>query len=278
MIKAHEGSTLTAQGEADQALAVSERPALVILPTFNERENIVTMISRLLESSGRTEILVIDDGSPDGTSSIVRELMHDRPRVHLIERKGKLGLGSAYLLGFEYALHGGFGAAITMDADHSHDPVHIDAMLSLAENGADLVIGSRYTEGGSVENWGAIRRLNSGVANLLARRVVGQHVRDCTSGYRLYSAPLLERMRRIGLRSTGYSMLVELLYEATVSAASIAEVPIRFRDRVAGESKISWQEVAESLRTLLRLKALQIAAKQRTKLMKPAQKASFYDR
>ncbi len=244
--------------QIDGASATGQRPSLIVLPTYNERENVAALIARIVGINDDLHVLVIDDSSPDDTAEVVRALSIAEPRVHLVVRPGKLGLGSAYLLGFEVALASGFDGAVTMDADHSHDPAVIENMLALKRNGYELVIGSRYVRGGSVENWSALRRLNSFVANLLARRVVGRDVRDCTSGYRYYSAELLTRMKRIGLKSTGYSMLVELLYEARVTHAVIGEVPIQFRDRVAGLSKISGLEVVESLWTLVRLKIRQV--------------------
>lgn len=242
------------------ATAISERraSALVVLPTYQEKDNIGVMIDAILSASHSVELLVIDDNSPDRTADIVRARQLVEPRLHLVVRPGKLGLGSAYLVGFAYALEHDFATAVTMDADRSHDPLHLDQIIELHRNGYDLVIGSRYVRGGKIHAWNFMRRLNSTTANALARRVVGRHIRDCTSGYRSYSNSLLHRIGRLDLESHGYSMLVELLYEAVLANARISEIPIQFYNRVAGDSKISWREVAESLLTLARLKRRQI--------------------
>lgn len=226
---------------------------LVVLPTYNERGNVETLVSRLLALPGAIDVLVVDDGSPDGTAAVVRELAGTEPRVALIERAGKMGLGSAYLAGFGYAFERGYEAVCTMDADCSHDPAHLPAMLELlADN--DLVIGSRYCPGGKVERFSAARKVNSFVANTLAHAMTGLRVSDMTSGYRVYRTELLRRMPLDALEARGYSMLVELLYVAQSSDARIAESPIVFRSRHSGESKISAREIIESLRTLAQIR------------------------
>lgn len=256
-------STLTTAPAVDR-LKNTHR-CLVILPTYNERSNIGVMIETILASSEDVDVLVVDDSSPDGTADYVRQLQRTMDRVSLIQRPGKMGLGSAYLLGFEAAVDRGFGAACTMDADQSHDPRHLAGMLRMLED-CDVVIGSRYVRGGAVENWNALRKLNSSVANMLARRVVGKEIRDCTSGYRVYSTRLLQKLEFLALRSSGYSMLVELLYEARVVNAKVMEHPIVFKNRIHGESKISYREVLGSLRTLFRLKLRQIATRRRARV------------
>ncbi len=239
-------------------VTASERKALVVLPTFEERDNVGVMIDAVLAASQHVEILVVDDNSPDFTANEVRGRQVREPRIHLIVRAGKLGLGSAYLLGFKFALENGFDTVVTMDADRSHDPRHLNDIDALHREGYDLVIGSRYAPGGTIHRWNALRKLNSAAANVFARRIVGKQIRDCTSGYRSYSSALLKRIGTLQLESHGYSMLVELLYEAVLAKARISEIPIEFHNRVAGDSKISWREVAESLVTLGRLKLRQI--------------------
>jgi glycosyltransferase involved in cell wall biosynthesis len=233
---------------------------LVILPTYNERDNVARLLGKLLRASESIDVLVVDDSSPDGTAAAVRELQRSTSRVRLIERPKKMGLGSAYLLGFEMAVHEGFGAACTMDADHSHDPVHLAEMLPLVAD-YDLIIGSRYVAGGTVEGFNVLRKVNSIAANILARRIVGKDIRDCTSGYRIYSTALLQQLELLALKASGYSMLIELLYEARVCRARVVEYPITYKNRIAGKSKISYLEVLGSLRTLFRLKIRQLKAR-----------------
>ena len=228
---------------------------LVALPTFNEKDNIEPLVRRLLATSQLADVLVIDDGSPDGTGDAVRRIASRQPRVRLHERPEKLGLGSAYVVAFDRALAEGYRAVCTMDADHSHDPAHLPAMLAKLED-ADLVIGSRYCRGGRVERWSLGRKINSAVANGLARLVLGADIKDTTSGYRVYSSRLLRAMKLTELRAKGYSLLVELLYHAVRSGARIVEVPIVFHNRLAGVSKISVREVLGSLATLWRLERL----------------------
>src|SRR5947209_13508151 len=194
---------------------------LVILPTYNERANIARVVEGVLAADERLEILVIDDSSPDGTGAAVREMAQRAPRVRLVERAKKLGLGSAYLLGFETAAREGFGSVCTMDADLSHDPCYLVEMLKLQDY--DLVIGSRYVAGARIEGFNLWRHMNSAVPNVLARRFIANDVQDCTSGYRLYSAPFLEELDFPALEASGYSMLVELLYEARLKRARVTE-------------------------------------------------------
>ena len=228
---------------------------LVVLPTYQERENIRSTIAAVLAASPRADALVVDDASPDGTAALVSSLQAADPRIALLNRSGKLGLGTAYVAGFRFGLDAHYGAIATMDADGSHDPTSLPAMLAHLDAGdADLVIGSRYASGGTVENFSAARRLNSAVANAVARTLLGLRVRDCTSGFRLYSAALLRTMRLDTLKSTGYSMVPELLYEAAHSGARIVEVPIAFRNRERGVSKVTLGEIVSWMRTVAALR------------------------
>lgn len=236
-----------AYGRAPQSARI-----LVVLPTYNESENIKKVIDRVLAINGALQVLVIDDSSPDRTSEIVDGIARENDRVKLIVRTKKLGLGSAHLMGFQYGIENGFDSVCTMDADNSHDPNRLLEMLRALRH-ADLVIGSRYVKGGIIRNWTLPRKLNSLFANTLARFSISSPVRDCTSGYRLYSIALLTRMNLNSLRSLGYSMIVELLQEATEKGAVIAEVPIVFENRTEGESKMGHVEIVESLRTYRRL-------------------------
>jgi len=225
---------------------------LVILPTYDERGNIEPLIHDLLELPIEVDVLVVDDGSPDGTGEIAADIAQREPRVRVINRPGKLGLGSAYLVGFADAISRGYDAVCTMDADRSHDPAYLPTMLQALAD-ADIVIGSRYIRGGSVEGFGAARKLNSFAANTLARIASGLRERDMTSGYRVYRVSLLERMALNALESRGYSMLVELLCLASDSGARVVERPIRFKNRTIGRSKISLREIFGSIQTLSRL-------------------------
>jgi len=228
---------------------------LVVLPTYQERDNIRATVSAVLAASPRADALVVDDGSPDGTGALVASLQAVDPRVSLINRSGKLGLGTAYLAGMRQGLAAGYGAIATMDADGSHDPSALPMMLAhLDACDADLVIGSRYAPGGKVEGFTAARKLNSAVANGMARILLGLRVRDCTSGFRLYSAALLRRIKFDSLRSTGYSMIPELLYEASAAGARVVEIPIAFRNRERGVSKVTLGEILTWMRTVAALR------------------------
>ncbi len=233
---------------------------LVVLPTYNERDNIAQILQSVLSADDRLDVLVVDDSSPDLTAVTVREIERCTPRVRLIQRAKKMGLGSAYVLGFATAIREGFGTVCTMDADLSHDPRYLADMLKL-HGDYDLIIGSRYVAGGHIEGFSIWRKMNSIVANALARRFIGSDVRDCTSGYRVYSTALLRKLNLPALEASGYSMIVELLYEARVSHALVAEYPIVFKTRIAGKSKISYLEVLGSMRTLFRLKIRQLQAR-----------------
>jgi dolichol-phosphate mannosyltransferase len=231
---------------------IQHRSFLVILPTFNERENLSRIVDRVLSASPDVDVLVIDDSSPDGTAGVARDLMRHSDRVILIERPTKMGLGSAYIRGFRESLSNGYRGVCTMDADNSHDPSVLPAMFD-ALKGADLVIGSRYVLGGDT-NQGVARRANSAIANLLARTILDLPVKDCTSGYRLYSTDVLRKLELNEFRSRGYSMLVELLCEVLERGGRVTELPIAFRERSAGKSKIGMHEIWESVRTITRLR------------------------
>lgn len=228
--------------------------ALCIIPTYNEVENIGHLIDGLMEQSGRADVLVVDDASADGTADLVRERAEEYPdRVHLLERKGKLGLGTAYLAGFRWAMEKNYDLAITMDADLSHNPKHLFEILHMARI-ADVVVGSRYIAGGGIRNWGPHRYVLSWGANTLARMILGLRARDCTSGYRCYRTRLLREIDMDSIQSDGYSCLMELLAVCQRRGARIREIPIVFFDRRAGESKISGLEIAKAFVTLWRLR------------------------
>jgi dolichol-phosphate mannosyltransferase len=220
---------------------------LVIVPTFNERASIAELVRRLFESAGgRVELLVVDDGSVDGTADLVKEIGARRRDVHVIERPTKLGLGTAYVVGFRWAGERGFGAVVEMDGDLSHDPADVGRLLD-ALDGADLAIGSRYVGGGRIRNWGVLRRILSRAGNVYARWCVGFPVADSTSGFRAYRAAALEAVDSASVSSEGYAFQIEMTRRVFHSGGRIVEIPITFSDRMHGRSKLSRAVVAEAL-------------------------------
>jgi dolichol-phosphate mannosyltransferase len=225
---------------------------LVIVPTYNEMENIAHLVERILGVNERVEVLVVDDGSPDQTGAYAEGLALSEPRLHVLHRPAKMGLGSAYCCGFDYALRAGYDRVFTMDADFSHPPESIPVMIEKSKS-SDLVIGSRYVPGGAVVGSPRGRRLLSRAANFLATHLLGLHAKDCTAGFRCYHRQLLEKVGYRSVKSSGYSFLIEMLYLCQRSGYSVAEVPITFRDRAMGQSKISRTEIRLALLTVLRL-------------------------
>lgn len=219
---------------------------LIIIPTFNERENIEILIPRLFKWVKDCNILIIDDASPDGTGERVNELSRLFPNLNLISRKQKLGLGSAYRTGFAWGLSRGFNRLVEMDADMSHRVRDLSKMLETNEK-VDLVIGSRWIAGGATTNWSKGRELLSRVANRYVRLALGIDVKDSTSGFRIYSANLLKKIELDSIRSEGYSFQIEMTRAALRSRAEIREVPIIFRERETGVSKMSRAIVLEAI-------------------------------
>jgi dolichol-phosphate mannosyltransferase len=234
---------------------------LVCLPTYDERENLERMIEALAavrEHAGASgEVLVIDDSSPDGTGVLADELAAARPWLHVLHRPAKEGLGRAYLDGFRWALARDFDYVLEMDCDFSHDPAAVPSLLAPARAGADLVLGSRYCEGGRVENWGRTRRLISSAGCLYARTLLGVPVRDLTGGYKCFRRAVLEAIELDAVDAQGYQFQIEMTYRALLLGFEVLEVPITFADRVAGGSKMSHSIVLEAMRRvpLLRLEA-----------------------
>jgi apolipoprotein N-acyltransferase len=222
------------------------RRTLVILPTYDERETIEWVLERLIALPERVDVLVVDDGSPDGTAELVRAMATREPRIRLRQRPAKAGLASAYLDGFRTALAEGYDLVVEMDADLSHQPEELPALLRSA-NEHDLTIGSRYVAGGSVSNWSASRVALSKAGNRYARFMLGLPVRDATSGYRVYRAELLRALTRAPIRSDGYGFQIELVDRAWHLGYDVGETPITFREREHGHSKISRRIVAEAL-------------------------------
>jgi dolichol-phosphate mannosyltransferase len=227
--------------------------ALVLVPTYNERENLPLIVPGVLAQAD-TRVLVFDDGSPDGTGAIADELAAAQPgRVSVMHRHGARGLGRSYLDGFRAALTSDADFVCQMDADLSHDPRFLPALIASAASGAGLTIGSRYMEGGRVENWPMRRVMLSGFANSYIRAATGLRVRDCTSGYRCWRREALARLPLDKITSEGYSFLVEVTFQAAAAGVSIAEVPIVFVERRQGVSKLSTSVLVESLITPWRL-------------------------
>jgi apolipoprotein N-acyltransferase len=219
---------------------------LVVLPTYNERDTVGAVLQRLLAAVERADVLVVDDGSPDGTGEIVRSVAGRESRVRLLERPGKGGLAGAYLTGFRMALDEGYDLVVEMDADLSHQPEELPRLLQGAQR-FDLTIGSRYVPGGSVTNWGLMRRMLSRGGNRYTRWVLDLPVADATSGFRVFRRGLLAFLVEQGIRSEGYGFQIELAYRAWRSGFAVGEVPITFRERELGRSKISRRIVAEAL-------------------------------
>jgi len=220
--------------------------ALVIIPTYNERNNIQKLIPEIIELYPEVDVLVVDDNSPDGTGDVVRELSQEDNRIKLIVRKGKMGLGTAYVEGFRYMLRNGYDLAVQMDADYSHDPKVIREFFSTIEN-YDLVIGSRYISGVNVINWPMSRLLLSYFANYYTRVITGMPIKDSTGGFKCFRRKVLESIDLERIHSNGYAFQIEMNYKAYKKNFKLIEIPIIFTDRVAGSSKMSKKIVWEAI-------------------------------
>jgi dolichol-phosphate mannosyltransferase len=231
----------------------SRERALVIIPTYDEADNIAVLIKEVLNSAPGVSALVVDDASPDGTGRIVDDLAAANKSVAIIHRPSKLGLGSAYRAGFSRAISEGFELILTMDADFSHDPKIIPELLA-GMTDHDVMIGSRYVRGGGTVNWDFKRRLLSHGANRFAKLILRFNTNDNTSGFRCYHRRVLESVRFDEIQSSGYSFLVEILYRCTRMRFTIGEYPITFVDRRFGKSKLSRGEILQGVKTLFRLR------------------------
>ncbi len=220
---------------------------LVIIPTYNESENIERIVRRIRETLPEAGILVVDDGSPDGTGDLVGAMAAEVPEITLMSRPAKSGLGSAYRAGFAWGLERGYDAFVEMDADFSHDPAALPRVLAPLADGFDVSIGSRYVKGGTIPNWAWHRHLLSRGGNRYASRMLGLGVADSTAGFRAYSARILRQLDLDQIRAEGYGFQIEMTYRANQHGAAITEVPISFVDRAAGESKMSSMIVIEAL-------------------------------
>ena len=232
---------------------MSER-ALVIVPTYNERENIERLIATVLAQDASLDILVVDDGSPDGTGEIVDRIAEQNPRVHAVHRPRKMGLGTAYLMGFRWALERDYAYILEMDADFSHDPAHLPQFLSAIQS-CDLVLGSRYRNGRvTVVNWPMTRLLLSYCANIYARVVTGLELGDATGGFKCFRRSVLEAIPLDDVRSNGYAFQIEMSFRAVRKKFRIIEIPIVFVDRTDGVSKMSKHIVREAIWMVWRLR------------------------
>jgi len=228
---------------------------IVIIPTYKEKENIESIIVTVSSLPLKFDILIIDDNSPDGTAGIVKTLQPSFPNLHLIERPGKMGLGTAYLTGFEWALENGFDYIFEMDADFSHDPHDLVRLFKACDtDGADLAIGSRYISGVNVVDWPLTRVLMSYFASIYVRIVTGMRIMDTTAGFKCYKKEVLESIRSYHIRSVGYCFQIEMKFTAWKLGYKIVEIPIIFTDRKLGISKMSGGIFNEAFWGVLRMK------------------------
>lgn len=229
-------------------------PALVCIPTYNERDNLEPIAQAVLAADRRVDILVVDDNSPDGTGRLADELAAREPRLRVLHRPQKQGLGRAYLHAFQWALAEGYTYVLEMDADFSHDPRYLPAMLDAAESGVDLVLGSRYVQGGGTVNWGLGRQVLSRGGSLYARTILGVKVRDLTGGFKCFHRRVLESLDLQAVQSTGYAFQIELTYRALRRGFTVRELPIVFEDRRVGQSKMSRRIFMEALTMVWKLR------------------------
>lgn len=227
---------------------------VVIIPTYNEKENIRAIIKAVFALTVPFDVLIIDDNSPDGTADIVKEIQKDNEHLHIIERSGKLGLGTAYLTGFDWALENGFDLIYEMDADFSHNPNDLERLYEACVNGADVAIGSRYIKGINVINWPLSRVLMSYFASVYVRCITGMKIMDITAGFVCYKRKVLESIKSYPIKMTGYGFQIEMKFTAWKLGYNIQEVSIVFTDRKEGTSKMSGGIFSEALFGVIRLK------------------------
>jgi dolichol-phosphate mannosyltransferase len=240
-------------GSFSNQLIEAMQKSLIIVPTYNEAENVERLIGRVLEQHDDFEILFVDDNSPDGTAALVKKIQLNNPRVHLIERERKMGLGTAYVRGFKYAIEHSFDFVFEMDADFSHDPKDLLVLYAKAQE-CDLVIGSRYIAGVNVVNWPIRRLLLSYFANIYTRVVTGMPIRDATAGFKCYRRKVLENINLESIRSNGYAFQIETNFIAWKKGFCLREVPIIFVDRRVGVSKMNKSIVYEAVFMVWKLK------------------------
>jgi dolichol-phosphate mannosyltransferase len=240
------GPRLHEKGAVRSPRLCSVRP-LIVLPTYNEAENIERVIRRVRAALPEAGILVVDDASPDGTAQIAEKLGYELGAIDVLRRPAKAGLGSAYRAGFRWGLERGFDAFVEMDSDLSHDPNALPGLVGPVGRGIDLVIGSRYMPGGSIPEWSIHRRLLSQGGNVYASLVLGLHVTDSTAGFRAYGAEILRKIDLEAIKADGYGFQIEMVKAVLEHGGTVTEVPIRFVDRIDGKSKMSSRIVVEAL-------------------------------
>jgi len=228
--------------------------ALVCIPTYNEAENIEPITQAVLKAEPRVDILIVDDNSPDGTGKIADTLAAREPRIRVLHREKKEGLGRAYLAAFRWAMAEGYTYIIEMDADFSHDPKYLPQFVDAAEGGADLVLGSRYVSGGGTVNWGVGRKVISRGGSLYARTILGVKVRDLTGGFKCFNRRVLEGIGLDEVKSSGYAFQIELTYRTLKKGFTVREIPIVFEDRRVGHSKMSKKIFMEALTMVWKLR------------------------
>jgi dolichol-phosphate mannosyltransferase len=228
--------------------------ALIVIPTYNERDNVAPIAQAIHAVVPDVHILFVDDASPDGTGRVLDDLASRDPRIEVLHRGGKMGLGTAYLAGFRRGLDAGYDLLLEMDADFSHDPKYLPELLERARTSADLVIGSRYVEGGGTANWGFGRQLISRGGGLYARTVLGVPIRDLTAGFLCYRRRVLETIDLGAIRSEGYGFQIEMKYRVLQAGFRVEEIPIVFVDRRVGQSKMSRKIFVEALLMVWRLR------------------------
>jgi dolichol-phosphate mannosyltransferase len=227
---------------------------LVIIPTYNEIENIHSVIDAVLAQGPQFSVLIVDDNSPDGTGEVVNILKQKESRIHLLQRTGKLGLGTAYIAGFRYGLSHGFDYIFEMDADFSHNPKDLPRLLEACVKGADMSIGSRYVKGGNIKNWSKDRLFLSYGASLYVKTITSLPVQDPTAGFICYHRRVLEALDLDKIKFVGYTFQIEMKYYAFIKGFKLAEVPITFVDREKGNSKMHANIVSEAIKGVLKMR------------------------
>ncbi len=239
---------------------------LIIVPTYNELENIKSMLDTLMALPLGVDVLVVDDGSPDGTASVVKqEMLQNAGRIFIEERSGKLGLGTAYIHGFKWGLAAGYDYLFEMDCDFSHDPNDLQRLYDALCEGADVAVGSRYVNGGSIENWPWDRKLLSFGASLYVRMLTGMPIKDATAGFVGYTRNALIDLDLGKIQFVGYAFQIEMKYSAWLAGCRIIEVPIRFKDRVLGVSKMSGKIIKEAVWGVLSMRFKRMASLRESK-------------
>jgi len=233
--------------------------SLVIIPTYNEKENVERIIRKVFSFDHPFHILIVDDGSPDGTAAIVKGLMQEYPkRLHILERAGKQGLGTAYIAGFHFGVEKKYDFIFEMDADFSHNPEDLIRLRQACLDGADFAIGSRYVKGGNVENWPRNRVMMSFLASVYVNSILWMGIRDCTAGFKCYRREVLEAIELDKIRFIGYAFQIEMKYKAQRLGFNAAEVPITFIDRQFGESKMSMGIFKEAFWGVIRMRFMKV--------------------